>query len=56
MVQRGQCLRFALEPRHPIGVCREQLRQGFDCDVAVQPRIARAIDLPIPPAPIELMI
>ena len=56
MVQRGQRLRFALEPRHAVGICCEQLRQGFDCDVSVQPCIARAIDLPFPPAPIELMI
>ena len=45
MIQRGEHLRFALEPREAIGIVREGLGQHLDRDVAIQPRIARAIDL-----------
>ena len=45
MIQRGQHLRFALESREPVGISRERLGQDLDRDVAIQPRVARAIDL-----------
>ena len=48
MVERGEHLRFALEPREPLGVVGEQLRQDLDRDVAIQPGVARAIDLAHP--------
>jgi hypothetical protein len=44
MIERRQQLGFALESREPIGVAGEGLRQYFDRDLALQPRIARAID------------
>ena len=45
MVQRGEHLRLALEPRQPLGVGDERLGQDLDRDVAVEPRVARAIHL-----------
>jgi catechol 2,3-dioxygenase-like lactoylglutathione lyase family enzyme len=45
MVERGQHLRLALKSRNAIGIEGKQLRQNFDRDVAIQPRIARAIHL-----------
>ena len=45
MIQRGEDLRFALEACEPIGIDRERLRKNLDRDVAIQLRIARAIDL-----------
>jgi hypothetical protein len=38
-------LRFALEAREAIGVMTECFGQDFECDIAIEPRIARAIDL-----------
>ena len=51
MIQRRQHPRFAFEARQPLGVVRERARQDLDGDIAAQPRIAGAIDSPIPPAP-----
>ena len=45
MVQRGEGLGFALKPREPLGVGGERLGQDLDRDVAIQLRVARAIDL-----------
>jgi hypothetical protein len=45
MVQRGQRLRLALEPRHPLRIVGERVRQDFDRHVATEFRIARTIDL-----------
>ena len=45
MIQRREGLRFAREPREPFGVAREDIGQHLDRDVAIQLRIARAIDL-----------
>ena len=45
MVERGQRLRFAGEPRQPIGIAGEGVRQDFQRDVAVQLRVPRAIHL-----------
>ena len=44
-VEGGGGARLLLQPRHPIGIAREQRRQDLDRDVAVQPRIARLVDL-----------
>ena len=35
MVQRGEHLRFALEPREPLGIGGERVRQDLDRDVAI---------------------
>ena len=48
MVQRRERLRLALEPRQALGIGREGLRQHLQGNLAVQPRIARAIDLAHP--------
>ena len=45
MIQRREDLRFALEAREAIGIVRERVRQDLDRDVAIQLRVARAIDL-----------
>jgi len=46
MIERGQQLRFAREPRDAVGVVAKSLRQDFDRHLAAQTRIMRAIDLP----------
>ena len=43
MIQRGEDLRFALEPREPVRVGRERLGQDLDGDVAIELRVARPI-------------
>ena len=48
MVQRGQCLRFALKPRQVVGVIGQRGRQDFDGHVAVELGVARAVDLAHP--------
>ena len=45
MIQRRQELRFALKPREPVGIVAEHVRQDFDGQVAIQLRVARAVDL-----------
>ena len=45
MVERGEHLRFALEPGESFGVAGEGVRQDLDRDVAIQLGIARAIHL-----------
>jgi hypothetical protein len=45
MRQRRNGLRFAFEARQTVRIRREQLRQHLDRDVAIELRIARAIDL-----------
>ena len=45
MIQRGEDLRFALEPRHSFTVQRERVGQDLDGDVAIEPRVARLVDL-----------
>ena len=45
MIERGERLRFTLEARQAIGIGREQLGQHLDRDVAVETRVAGAIDL-----------
>ena len=48
MVQRGERLRLAFEARQTIRIGGKQLRQDLQRHVAVQARIARAIDLAHP--------
>ena len=43
-LSEGQ-FRFTLKPREPIDVGRQAGRQHFDCDLAFELRVARAIDL-----------
>ncbi len=45
MIQRGEQLRFALEPREAIGIGCERVRQDFDSDFATEPGVASPIDL-----------
>ena len=45
MVQRRERLRLAVEPRRALRIRGERVRQHFQRDVALQPRIARAIHL-----------
>ena len=45
MVQGGERLRLAREPREPLGIAREELGQHLDGDVAIELRVARAIHL-----------
>jgi hypothetical protein len=56
MIQRGERLRFALEAREAVGVMGERVGENLDGNVPVEPRIARAKDSPIPPAPIAATI
>jgi len=43
MVQRGEGLGFALEPRDPLRVLGERLREDLDRDPAIEFPIARAV-------------
>ena len=45
MIERGEQLCFTLKSREPIGIARERVGQDFDRDLALQPRIFRAIHL-----------
>ena len=45
MIERREHLRLARESRQPIRVAREQLGQDLERDVAIEFRVARAIDL-----------
>ena len=45
MIQRGQHLGFAVEARKPLRIAGEGLWQNLDRDLALQLRVARAIDL-----------
>jgi hypothetical protein len=40
MVERGDCLRFALEPLEAFGVAGEQFRQDLERHVAAKLRVA----------------
>jgi hypothetical protein len=48
VIQRREQLRLALEAREPLRIACDRLRQDFDRDVAIQRRIARAIDFAHP--------
>jgi hypothetical protein len=45
MRERGDRLGLALETGKPFGVARKQVREDLDRNVAIEPRIARTIDL-----------
>ena len=45
MVERGEDLRFALEPGEAIGIVGEGIRQHLHRDVAIELGVARAIHL-----------
>ena len=45
MIERGEDFGFALEAREAVGIVRERVGQDLDRDVALQPRVARAIHL-----------
>jgi hypothetical protein len=51
MTLRRQDLRLALEPRLPLRIGDEGVRQQFQRDIPLQARIPRAIHLSIPPSP-----
>jgi hypothetical protein len=51
MIQRGNGSGFLLETAQAILIPRQCLRQDFDGDVAVEARVAGAVDPPVPPAP-----
>jgi hypothetical protein len=53
MIQRGEHPRFALEAREPLGIVREAAGKNLDRDVPARVRVARTVDLAIPPAPIS---
>jgi hypothetical protein len=48
MVQQGERTGLALEAGQAFGVACESLRQDFDCDVALELGVPRAIDLAHP--------
>jgi len=45
VIERRERLRLALEPRHALRVVGERVRQDLDRGIAMQPCIARPIDL-----------
>ena len=45
MIERREQLCLALEARDAVGIGRESIREKFQRDIAVEPRIARAIHL-----------
>jgi hypothetical protein len=51
MIERGEQLRLALEAREPLGVPREEIREDLEGDIALQLRVAGAIDLAHPARP-----
>ena len=51
MVQRCEYLRLSLKPGHPLRITRKKIRQHLDRHLAIQARVAGAIDLPHPARP-----
>jgi hypothetical protein len=45
MIERRRCARFLFEPLDTLAVAGEFTRNNFDRDIAIEPRIARAIHL-----------
>jgi hypothetical protein len=45
MVQRRECLCFAFKPRQTFRVARKQVGKNLEGDVAIESRVAGAIDL-----------
>ena len=52
VVERREHFGFALKPAHTVMITREFFGKDLDRDVAFQPGVARAIDLPSPMAPL----
>ena len=48
MVQRREGLGFALEAGDPVGVTGERCGQDLDCDITIQLRVPRPVQLPHP--------
>ena len=48
MLERGKRLRLTLEPSKTLGIGGDGVRQEFHGDVAVEPRVARTVDLAHP--------
>jgi len=48
MIQRRQRLRFAREAHHAVGIGRERVGEDLDRDLAIEPRVTRAIHLAHP--------
>jgi hypothetical protein len=46
--KRGDRFRFAFQSRAPSGVVRDAVRQQFDGNVAIEPRVAGLVDLAHP--------
>lgn len=46
MVQRGEQVRFAAEPREPLHVAGKRVWQYFERDIAAEPRIVGPVDDP----------
>ena len=42
--ERGQRLRLPLEPREPLRIGGDHVREDFQCDLTLQPRVARPKD------------
>jgi hypothetical protein len=51
VVELGEELGFALEPRQALPVFGEFGRQDLDRDLAIEPGVGRAVTSPIPPSP-----
>ena len=51
VIQGGEDFRFTLEPGKTLSVCREELGQNFERDVALQSRVSGPIDLSHPAGP-----
>ena len=51
MIERGEHLRFTLEPRHALGIVREGARQDLQRDVAIELRVAGAEHFAHPACP-----
>ena len=45
MIERGEGLRLALEPRETIGIRGERVRQDLDRDLATERRVRRPVHL-----------
>ncbi len=45
MIQRREHACFALEPRQPVRIVNDRVGQDLYCDLALEARVARAVDL-----------
>ena len=48
VIQGGKNFRFSLESGHSLRIGRKRFGQNLDSDIAIEPRVARAIDLSHP--------